>query len=193
MKRERDPTPEEFEKLLRWLDDDRDVAGEKYVTLRSRLMRIFVVRGCGDTERLADEVMNRVAVRIDKLVAAYDVPAKCLQGFAENVYKEYRRVHREESLSEDLAQSRLSDERDQEALEQQDECLTRCISELSRLESDLFRRYFQEDRHVRIRARKKLGAELGLTANAIRIKAFRIRRQLRHCMELCLGMLPAMK
>lgn len=188
MKRERDPTPEEFEKLLAWLDSDREVAGRKYETIRSRLIRIFVSRGCVDAETLADEVMNRVAVRIDKVAKTYEGdPMKCFQGFAENVYLEYLRDQRQRSDIEPPVKPILpDDEREQEEAEQEDECLTRCMEELPAAERDLFRRYFEEEKRVKINARKKLAAELRLTANALRIKAHRIRRRLRKCMEACL-------
>ncbi|HSS22243.1 MAG TPA: hypothetical protein VLL54_19385 [Pyrinomonadaceae bacterium] len=186
MKRERDPTPEEFEKLLRWLDADREAAGGKYENLRYRLIRIFVARGSADPERLADEVMNRVATRIEKLVTTYDDPAKCFQGFAENVYLEDRRDRREESLDELQHQPAPTDERDADKLEQEDECLTNCLKQLSKGESELFRHYFQAERQAKIRARKNLAVELNLTVNALRIKAHRIRRRLHRCMEECL-------
>jgi DNA-directed RNA polymerase specialized sigma24 family protein len=193
MKRERDPTPEEFEKLLAWLDCDRDVAGKKYETIRSRLIRIFISRGCVEADRLADEVMNRVAVRIDKLVETYEGdPARCLQGFADKVYLEYLRDQKRRSEVDTIPQPIFPDEREREELElaereQEDECLTRCMGELSWANSELFRRYFEGEKSARINARKKLAAEFRLTANALRIKAHRIRRRLRQCLEACLN------
>jgi hypothetical protein len=186
MKRERDPTPEEFDKLLAWLDSDREVAGEIHEKLRYRLIKIFVARGCADPERLADEVSNRVAVRIEKLMITYSDPAKCFCGFAENVHHEYRRDPPEESLSELLPQPAPPDEGDEEKLEQEDECLEHCMNQLSKAESELFRRYFQDEKQAKIKARKSLALELKSTANALRIKAHRIRRRLHSCMQECL-------
>jgi RNA polymerase sigma factor (sigma-70 family) len=188
MKKERDPTPEEFEKLLAWLDSDRESAGRKYETIRSRLIRIFLSRGCLEAETLADEVMNRVAVRIEKVVQLYDGdPAKCFQGFAEKVYLEDLRDRRQRSEVDPPAQPvPPDDEREREEREGEDRCLTRCMGELKPAEDDLFRVYFQKEKRAKINDRKKLAAELGLTANALRIKAHRIRRRLRGCMEVCL-------
>ncbi|SRR6266516_3861231 len=184
MKKEQDPTPEEFEKLLAWLGAHRDEAGRKYETIRHRLIRIFVVRGCIDAERLTDEVMNRVAVRIDKLVKTYEGdPCRCFQGFAEKVYLEYLREPREQSLAElPLPPAPPDDEEG----EHEDECLTRCLAQLTTADEDLFRRYFGDEKRAKIDGRKKLAAELRLTANALRIKAHRIRGRLRLCMEACL-------
>jgi RNA polymerase sigma factor (sigma-70 family) len=189
MKKERDPMPEEFEKLIAWLDSDRDAAGKKYETIRSRLIRIFVSRGCGEADSLADEVMNRVAVRIDKVAETYEGdPAKCFQGFAEKVYLEYLRDQRQRSDIDPPVQSiPPADEREHGEREQEDECLTRCMAELTPAESDLFRRYFQEEKRAKINARKKFAAEFRLTANALRIKAHRLRWRLRQCMFACLN------
>jgi RNA polymerase sigma factor (sigma-70 family) len=187
MKRERDPTPEEFRQLLAWLA----ASGRDYETIHQRLTRIFVARGCLDAENLADEVMNRVAVRIEKITETYDGdPARCFQGFAEKVWLEYIRDLRKQSTVEPPPLPFRPDEdeharRERERCEQEDECLTRCMEELPGPDSKLFSRYFQSDEAAKI-ARKKLAAELGLTANALRIKAHRIRRPLQKCMESCL-------
>lgn len=188
MKRERDPTPEEFEKLLAWLAS----AGRDYKTIHHRLTRIFTSRGCIDAEMLADEVMNRVAVRIDKVVTTYEGdPVKCLLGFAENVYHEDWRDRQKLSEAEPPTQSTPPDggekeERERKKREQEDECLAICMEELSKADGNLFRRYFQEEERAKI-ARKKLAAELKITANALRIKAHRIRRRLQQCMQACLA------
>lgn len=68
MKRERDPTAEEFEKLLGWIDPDSEVAGHKLQLIQSRITKMFISRGCREAETLTDEVSNRVAVRIDNVL-----------------------------------------------------------------------------------------------------------------------------
>jgi DNA-directed RNA polymerase specialized sigma24 family protein len=163
-------------------------AGRDYATVHHRLTRFFISRGCVDAEMLADEVMNRVAVRIDKVVKTYaGDPIKCLLGFAENVYREYLRDEPPRPDDDPAVQpSPPDDEQEHKKREQEDECLTRCMGELTSAEGDLFRRYFREEKRAKIDARKKLAAELQLTANALRIKAHRIRRRLRTCMESCL-------
>jgi len=69
MLKERDPTGEELEKLLAWFDSDREKGAVKFQTINARLIRVFSSRGCGvDADSLADEVLNRVAVRIDTVI-----------------------------------------------------------------------------------------------------------------------------
>jgi len=188
MKREREPTQEELEKLLAWLDLDRDVAATKYETVRNGLIRFFLFRECLDAEMLADEVINRVAVRIDTVIEKFSEPAKCFHGFAVNVFREYlhnpgRQVNADISVLPDPP----DDEEERNRLELEDECLKRCMGKLTTEDDDVFRRYFQELTPAKIKIRKKLAAELRLTANALAIKVARIRKRLRECMKACLA------
>jgi DNA-directed RNA polymerase specialized sigma24 family protein len=186
MKRERDPTPEEFNTLLDWLDPDRERAALRYESLRRGLTRILVTRGCSDPDELTDEVLNRVAVRIEKMRTSYDSPEKCCHGFANNVAKENCRKPPDQGLDDSHDLPARIDDDDNERREREDRCLAECISELSSADSNLFRRYFQDEK--KIQPRKQLASELQLTANALRIKAHRIRRRLRQCMEACLAL-----
>jgi hypothetical protein len=45
MKITQPPEPEAFDKLLTWLDPDREKAGDKYQKLHLRLSRIFAAKG----------------------------------------------------------------------------------------------------------------------------------------------------
>ena len=187
MKREREPTQEELDKLLAWLDLDRDAAAAKYETIRNGLIRFFLFRECVDPEMLSDEVINRVAVRINKVVEKFSEPAKCFHGFAGNVYREYladpaRQVDIDPSVLPDP-----SDDEEGKILESEDECLKRCMGKLTPTDDDLFRRYFQDLTPAKIKIRKKLAAELRLTSNALSIKVARIRKRLRECMKECLA------
>jgi DNA-directed RNA polymerase specialized sigma24 family protein len=182
MKRERDPTAEEFEKLLRWLDCDRDGAGHRFEQIQMRLTKIFASRGCIDAETLADEVSNRVAARIDSVVEKYDDPLRCCLGFVENVYLEYLREEHKRSHVKEPPKPRPAEE-----LEREDQCLERCLRNMNVPERDLFVRYFGGERRSRINGRRKLAEELTLTANALRIQAHRIRKKVRRCLEECLS------
>jgi hypothetical protein len=50
---------EQFEQLLNWLDSDRDKAGAKYESIRKRLIKLFVCRGCDVAEDLADQTIKQ--------------------------------------------------------------------------------------------------------------------------------------
>ena len=187
MKRERSPTEEELQKLIDWLAS----AGRDYVTEHSRLARMFSVRGCIDEWELADEVLNRVAVRIDKLKETYEGdPIKCLIGFKDKVYKEYLRDPHWDRPPDLDRPARLpappSPEPTSDVKEWMLECLQECLGALSEADRGLICRYFEEDK-LRKLGRRTLAEELKLTANALRIRAHRLRSRMRECMELCLA------
>jgi DNA-directed RNA polymerase specialized sigma24 family protein len=181
MKRERDPTHEEFEKLLLWLESDRDEAGQKLKLIQTRLTRIYVSRGCVAAESLADEVVNRVAVRIDKVRQNYPDALLCCLAFVDNVYREYLREQQMMAAAVPPPTPRPAEE-----LEKEDQCLRECMGELNPRERDLLTRYFQGDKGTRIANRKKLAKDLGLSPNALRLQAHRLRKRVRLCLRKCL-------
>ena len=182
MKRERDPTAEEFEKLLAWFGSDHDEAGRQYKLIYTRLVRVFTSRGCIDSGVLADEVMNRVAVRIDTVIENYTDPIRCCLGFIEHVYQEDLRDQKKRATATIPPPPRPPEE-----LEREDVCLKGCLESLTTPERELFERYFQGERRIRINNRKKLAAQLMLTANALRIRAYHLRKELHECLTRCLG------
>ena len=65
-------TPEDpFDALLDWLDPDRDLAAQKYETIRAGLIRIFIAKGFSDAEDMADEALRRVGKRLPEIRDTY--------------------------------------------------------------------------------------------------------------------------
>ncbi|HET6977045.1 MAG TPA: hypothetical protein VFI24_12030 [Pyrinomonadaceae bacterium] len=182
MKRERSPTGEELEKLLAWFDSDPDKAGQLFNLTNSRLIKVFAARGGVDAEALADEVMNRVAVRIDAVMQTYSDPNRCCLGFVENVHREYLRERQRDLTALPPPQPRPPDE-----LEREDNCLKQCLADLAEAERNLFLTYFQGEKRARINRRKTLAEKLAITLNALRIRAHHVRKVMHHCMETCLS------
>lgn len=181
MKRERDPTREEFNEFLAWLDSDSDEAPRKFILIQSRLIQIFVSRGCVDAEMLANEVTNRVCVRIEKVRKDYPDPLRCCIGFVEHVYQEYLR-EQIKILNPVLPPPPPPPDE----LETEDRCLNECMAKLPGSDRELVRRYFEGEKRAKIMGRKKLADERGLTLNALRIQAFKLRRKLLLCLRACL-------
>jgi hypothetical protein len=179
MKKERDPSREEFEKLLAWFDSDREKAAVKYQSINARLIRVFASRGCVDADSLADEVMNRVAVRIDTVILNYPDPVRCCLAFIDNIYREWYRDHSRKANAKLPPSPRPAEE-----LEREDECLKQCLETVTKPDRDLFEHYFQAEKPIE--RRKRLALELALTANALRIRAHKLRKELRQCLVECL-------
>ena len=181
-----DLTKESFDRLLDWLDADRDAAALKYEQIRVRMVKILASRGCCDAETLADEIIDRVAAKIDWLIANYvGDPTPYFYGVYQNVFKEYLRKPRP-----DLPQTD-SEPPDYEERELQFDCLDACMKQLPEDNPDLAIRYYEGEKQAKIYNRKQLAAELGITLDALRIRVHRIRRELRKCVLRCLEEAPA--
>lgn len=177
------PTKEAFEKLLNWLDTDRDKAGEKYEIIRLRLVRIFASRGCCDGEDLADRTINVVALRIDWLLENYEGnPALYFYGVAKKIFQEQNKKKPPPPLPPPP---------DVTEVELKCGCLEECLKrELSVPERRLVLRYHEKEKREKIILRKQLAEELAISINALRIKVYHIHTRLRPCIEQCLEHLP---
>lgn len=74
--RQRDLTPELFDRLLERFSSSRIEAGERYNAMRARLIQFFVWQGIEIPEDQADEVINRVARRIGEGRLALAITAR---------------------------------------------------------------------------------------------------------------------
>jgi DNA-directed RNA polymerase specialized sigma24 family protein len=179
MKRRDPPSEENFEKLLAWLDSDREKAGEKYHRIHFRLIRIFAAKGSIDAEDLADQTFNVVALKIDWLIENYEGdPALYFYGVARKIFQE------------DNKRGRIPippAPPDNTEIEQRCACLDRCLEKkASTDERDWVLRYQDGRGQERINNRKLLAEELGISLNALRIRIFHIQARLRPCIEDCL-------
>ena len=177
MKKREPPTKEAFDKLLLWLDPDRDNAAKKYQTIQLRLIRIFATKGCSDPEELADETFNVAALKIDWLLENYvGDPSLYLYAIAKNIFLETIKPKPVPPAPPDNTE-----------LERRSTCLDRCVEQLlTPDERRLIIKYHEKDGRERILARQALADESGLSINALRIKVHHIHARLRPCMNDCL-------
>lgn len=174
-------TRESFDQLLAWLHPDRDRAGEKYEHVRRALIKIFTSRGCAMAEDLADETINRVTKRVTELMGAYvGDPALYFYGVAHRVYLDAV------TLKTPRFDRTLTSSSSGEDLEQQHECLTRCLACLSPENRELIVEYYLHDKQVNIDHRKELAHRLGIRLPTLRLRAHRIRATLEDCLQQCL-------
>ena len=178
-KKEWDLTPEAFEKLLAWLNPNREQAGKKYEEIRRRLIIILTCRGCICAEDLADETINRVARKVPEILDGYvGDPALYFYGVAHKVHLEYVRK-KPEPLPPAPPDSL-------EETEQEYECLEQCMKRLTSKSRELVLEYYQEERRAKIDRRREQATRLGIAANALRIRAHRVRANLQDCVFECL-------
>ena len=180
MSKRKAPSQEAFEKLLAWLDPDREKATEKYQRIYLRLVRIFAGKGCAEAEDLADESVNVVASRIDRVIGTFvGDPALYFYGVARKIYLEWLKSKR--PLPAPPVQP------DNTEVEQRCSCLEKCLKTVTTPEeAELVVRYHEGDGQARITNRKMLAEELGISLNALRIRICHIQARLRPCIEECM-------
>lgn len=173
----------EFDRLLDWLGDDPEQAGEKYETIRRGLIELFQGWKCCQPEDLADETINRVVVKVERIAPEYSGdPALYFYGVAKNVRHEYLRQKPVLSLTPGVA----SPPEQSDKTEQLFACLDRCLDELPVTDKNMILMYYEGDKKTKVAARKWLGEQMNVTSNTLRVRVYRIRAILESCVERCL-------
>lgn len=169
-----------FDQFLAALDADRDAAGRQYEQLRIRIVKFFEWRSCPDPDSLADEAFDRVIRRVSQGEDIHDI-AKYLYGVSRLICLEAaKRQRREEPIVIDFPIKPKAADDDTHL-----RCLENCLSQISDANKELILRYYSFDRQAKIDDRKKLATHLGLSINALRIKALRIRAKVEECVTKC--------
>lgn len=181
-------TQESFETLLGWLDSDRDRAGQKYETIRRRLIRIFYNRGLTDAETLADETINRVAGRIAEIGAHYEGdPALYFYGVAQKICLEARRRKPEISAPSYTPVSQPAFDENSDEYQLRRDCLKQCLGTLPEGDRQIIVVYYASEERKSINHRQRFAKQLEITLSTLRVRAHRIRRRLQKCVRNCAG------
>jgi len=171
--------PESFEKILAWLNADREIAASRYVQLRHDLAKMFIWRDCPDPEGLTDEVFDRVAQKVGEIRGTYQGdPRLYFRAVANNLIKEtLKKIKTHVPLDDiNLSQQPIT------KTEQHEEVLTileECMAKLSPDARELLCNYYSLEN----RDREKLSADLAISYEALRVRVFRIRQRLRMMIE----------
>lgn len=172
--------------LLRALHPtDNAAAGERYQTLRRKLMMFFAARHCeAAAPDLADVAIDRLARRLAE-GAPIDASIESFAlGIARNVAREEwkRPVPADVNWSAIAAPSSAPPEEDP-ALR----CLDECLAALPASSRESLHRFYTDSGAAKIENRQRLAAELGIDANALRVRMHRARVKLEACVSRCLN------
>ena len=174
-------TRESFEKLLTWLDSNREEAAAKYESIRLRLIKYFTCNGCGDqAEDLGDETFDRVAKKLDR--GEIPEPFTGNKGlyflaFAKNIRLENLRKTPEIPPPAPVIPDTTEDE---------SYCLEKCAPILPSEDRWLAIEYYRCEKSTKVEHHKKLAEKYGLSLAGLRTRIHRIRERLRPCIEECL-------
>lgn len=180
-----------FERLLQWLDEGKDSDGQKYLEMRERLVTFFDRKNCLKPDELADETLNRVARRLEEEPIEIETPAKFCYITARFVFLESLREKEKSVVSLDEVEAKLSlDQNSKEQIELKEKrlnCLETCVGQLDAENRELIIGYYYGKERVKIENRRNLAQKLGLSINALSVRACRIRDKLENCVKKCVS------
>lgn len=163
---------EDWEALLKALAADRDLAGQKYEELRLRLINLFAWEQCDLPDVLADEVINRLSRKVREGAPIPHLDRYAF-GIARMVIQEQNRAERSRQTAvREIQAGGGHAAQDWAALE----AMQSCVDNLTADRRDLIERYYSEDRAA-------LARRLGISLNALRNRALRIRDELYRCVS----------
>jgi hypothetical protein len=179
------PRDDAFAALMARLNADGPEA-IGYETLRRRLIRFFWVYAPAEADELADVALDRLARKIHEGVAVAAIVPYTL-AIARLVLHEARaRNARRQSAEIDpaLIAAEDSDASEDEAAFA---ALTACLEAAGGDARALILSYYDADGALRIATRQRLAAERGISVNALRNRALRLREVLEACVRARLG------
>lgn len=183
-------TGESFNRLLLWLDHDRERAAGIYENIRSALINRFLHLGCSEaSEGLADITFDRVAQKLEQIIDRYKgKPEPYVFSVAYYVHKEWLRRPILQSLAnEDFTDPSGPDTDESLEKELLHACLQQCLNQLDQETRSMIVEYYRGNRQVKIKTRKALAERLGIEIANLRLRAQRIRTGLQRCIIKCMA------
>ncbi len=185
-------TPNVFRLFLDWLDEGTDSDGQKYLEMRERLVSFFDRKNCLTPNQLADETLNRVARRLEEEgKIESEAPAKYCYVVARFVFLEYLRTASKNNIPLDEVLINKIQTVDSKAIEETElqekrlKCLENCLGKLEVENRTMIIRYYYGEERIKIENRRAMAESLGLTMNALSIRACRIRDKIESCVKKC--------
>jgi DNA-directed RNA polymerase specialized sigma24 family protein len=159
------------------MDPDRDVAAQKYETIRAGLIRIFAAKGFSRAEDMADEALRRASERLPQNYVGER--AHYFRGFVPYLIKEGYRP--KEIATDEIPEpvSRTINHTDEY------ECLLRCLQFLTPAKRELILDYHVYQGHDKIEQHEVMAQELAISKGALRLRAHHIRSELEECVAGC--------
>jgi DNA-directed RNA polymerase specialized sigma24 family protein len=180
-----------FNRLLEWLDGSVDSNGQTYLEMRRRLTSYFVRRGRPFADDLADETFSRISKTLEQDGAiTVTPPARFCYVIARFVlHEDIRRERRHKrSTGADTGawngtRAELLQAESGAALERQLERLDDCLQLLAPEQRELIVEYYRDTGQGKIARRRDMARDLGISVNALCLRASRIRAALESGMK----------
>lgn|GEM_PF-384272 len=170
-----------FERFMRWLGPDEELANQTYESIRSRLIAMFKARRCVFAEDLADATIERVARKMSDLTFRFSGdPVLFCYGVAKKIYLEnQRRI----MIDRKISASSLAVDPVNPDLEDMLQALDEALSMISHSDRELILDYYSGGTEKnKIDHRRALADKLGIGSNTLRLRVFRIRKEIKNYM-----------
>ena len=175
-----------LEALLTRLEASGESGAVGYEVLRRRLVGFFRLHFAWRADELADIALERLARRLHEGTEVDHVAAYAL-GIARHVAMETQAKEQRQRLAGAQWARAVADEASVESAPEHDPALlalAHCLNGLAAAESQFILAYYAQDGGAaRISHRHQLAESLGLTENAARNRALRLRARLERCVE----------
>jgi len=173
-----------LERMLTFLDADRNLAGKKYIELQNGLIRFFERDhrvAHFDSLELAEEVFKRIANHLLKVDAGQRQPIENLLqyafGIARFVLLEWSKRPIPQELPLNLAEESVDEKKGSE-LEVLRDRLDACLEGLPEKDRRFLLRYYENEKGAKIDNRRKMADELGVSLVTLRQRASRLKKKL---------------
>ena len=183
-----------YDQLLNMLADDEQLAADRYLLIRAKLIMYFEGRRVSPSEDHADEVLHRVAKKIDAGEEIKDVN-RYVFGVARFVMLEAFHQPQMQAVDEVLQEgmktpavlSVSSPVVNDEADTPMQTCLRECLLELRDDKRKLLLDYYEIDEASghHIEQRKRLAARLNKTPGALQKEICLLRKKVSECSHDC--------
>ena len=180
-----------FNRLLDWLDDGVESQGETYLEIRRRLVAYFDRRDRPFPDDLADETLNRVGRTLEESGSiAVKPPARFCYVIArfvllEDLRRQRRIVHMDQTRVAAPADRGPTAADESSEDDQRLARLEHCLHNLKPEQRQLVLEYYRDEGREKIEHRRELAKRLGISMNALGIRACRIRSALQTCLHAC--------
>jgi DNA-directed RNA polymerase specialized sigma24 family protein len=170
----------QLDALLAALGSGSGQVGERYVKLRDKLVDFFLWNRSNRPQEDADETMDRLARRIAEGERVVNL-ASYAQKIARLVLLESNARSRREAAVSQFSVTLAPDPSQEEGDEKMLDRLEPCLRKLQAESRALIVEYYSGKGAALIETRRQMALRLGVTANTLRNRALRVRRELEEC------------